>query len=523
MKKEELILSKDSVLKGDTVTHWPFIIEQFNRSLELYADRPAVVAFDGTSMTYREFGERVERFASFLLDSGLNAQQVVAVKLRRTPDLLIVVFALFRLRLIYLPIDPSCPSYRQKMIFGQVHPSLLITTDQDPSLGSEIWQLVMSERCFPERVRPIEQHAQLDDLAYIIYTSGSTGCPKGVKINHAALGNRLHWMQKSFPLSKEDVVLHKTPIGFDVSIWELFWWCYAGACVLPFPSGEEHNVHLLYQYTLQRRVSVIHFVPSVLNIFLEYLSASKHRKLLETLRLVFSSGEILRSNTVEEFYNNHAIMQQCELVNLYGPTEATIDVSYYRCPRGLVKDPIPIGLPVDNTTVLVLDRDLKVQPRGVVGQLCIAGVCLADGYVKASMRHFCSLASGIDIYQTGDQAVIQEDGYLYYTGRKDRQIKLRGLRIELCEIEFHLHQLPCIQRSVVTLSRDNHLQAYIKLYAGMHDLVKSSEIKLFLSRRLPYYMLPSRYIRVEAFPLKQNGKLDLNALRLSCQGVDHAF
>jgi amino acid adenylation domain-containing protein len=368
------------------------------------------------------------------------------------------------------------------------------------------------------------------DLAYVIYTSGSTGRPKGVMIRHRSLVNRLNWMQKAYPIAEADVILHKTPFIFDVSVWEIFWWAIRGSSVCLLGAGEERNPEAIIEAVETKRVTTMHFVPSMLNAFCGYVDVdgSENVKRLSSLRQVFSSGEALGPHLVETFYRlvNAGGSSRTRLINLYGPTEATVDVSYFDCPPQGKPGVVPIGKPIDNIRLYVVNRDFQVQPPGLAGELCISGDGLARGYLNhpeltaekfinyRSYRSYRSyrLHFSKTLYRTGDLACWLPDGNIEFLGRIDHQVKIRGLRIELEEIESLLHKHGDIDEAVVSAKEDKYGDLILCAYIVSGKEIVTSELRDYLARELPDYYIPSYFMQIEEIPLTPSGKVDRKGL-----------
>jgi len=346
----------------------------------------------------------------------------------------------------------------------------------------------------------------------VIYTSGSTGQPKGVGVSHRAIANRLHWMQQAFPLGPQDRVLHKTPFSFDVSVWELFWPLLAGAGIVIADPGGQRAPRYLSGLVREQRVTVAHFVPSMLDAMLEEPGLETD---LASLRRVICSGEALPAALAERF---HRTLPNVELHNLYGPTETAVDVTWHRCVPG--EPLVPIGRPVANTRVEILDAGGERVLIGVAGELCVGGVQVARGYVgrpALTADRFVPDrygAAGGRLYRTGDLARWLPDGEIEYLGRIDDQVKIHGFRIELGEIEAALTDEPGV-RAAVAIARPDHLGslrvvAYV-LPEGP-DGIAVDDLSGRLRRRLPEYMMPAAYVVLGELPVTPNGKLDRGAL-----------
>jgi D-alanine--poly(phosphoribitol) ligase subunit 1 len=357
------------------------------------------------------------------------------------------------------------------------------------------------------------------DLAYVIYTSGSTGRPKGVMIEHRSAINRMHWMQRAYPLGPDDVILQKTPYYFDVSVWEQFWWALEGAQVCFLAPGAERNPMGIVSTIKKNKVSVLHFVPSMLSVFLEYVESKGDAAAanLASVRYVFCSGEALSAEHVKRFNRFWGGKTGARLINLYGPTEATVDVTYFDCPTNDDFNIVPIGRPIDNTKLYIL-REGRQVAIGDVGELCLAGVQLARGYInskKLTDEKFSDNPAnpGERIYRTGDIARWLPDGNVEYLGREDHQVKIRGLRIELGEIENSIRQFAGVVECVAVVKKYSETVILIVAYVVCREgSLKTEELKAFLKTRLPDYMVPNHFQQLAEMPLTPSGKADRKAL-----------
>jgi amino acid adenylation domain-containing protein len=337
-------------------------------------------------------------------------------------------------------------------------------------------------------------------------------------IEHRSVVNRLHWMQSAYPIGLDDVILQKTPCSFDVSVWELFWWALNGSklCFL-MPGGEKSPIAIM-ESIRKHRVTVMHFVPSMLNVFLEYLDG-KNMKVLESIasiRQVFASGETLTPSHVRKFNDVIGRITGAKLTNLYGPTEATVDVTYFDCPSHNDFGKVPIGRPINNTRLSII-KDGRPAPIGEAGELCIAGVGLARGYLndpELTRQKFVDNPAnpGERIYLSGDVARWLPDGNVEYLGRKDHQVKIRGLRIELGEIESTIRDYAGITECIVIAKSYSESVILIIAYVvGKADL-EIDGLKRHLKARLPAYMIPNHIERILEIPLTSSGKADRKAL-----------
>ncbi|WP_298422706.1 non-ribosomal peptide synthetase [uncultured Kordia sp.] len=349
--------------------------------------------------------------------------------------------------------------------------------------------------------KTVENTTKSDNLAYIIYTSGSTGIPKGVMIEHASLLNRIHWMQRKYPLSSEDVILQKTTLTFDVSIWELFWGAFTGASVSLLPIDAEKDPRQIVDNIQENEVTVMHFVPSMLTAFLDYVEWNHCIEKLTTLKYIFCSGEALGRDQIRRFHKLFKEQTHTKLINLYGPTEATVDVSYHECKEEAPQTVVPIGAPIDNIQLFIVDENLKLVPIGLEGQLCIGGIGIARGYLnrtELTEEKFvpAPFLNNKKVYLTGDSAKWLPNGEIEFLGRIDHQVKIRGFRIELQEIENQLLNIPDIGTAIVMArtqtttdddtsesSNSSYLAAYItssqriKYYDQAATLLKKAQLQ----------------------------------------------
>ncbi|HEX2290063.1 MAG TPA: amino acid adenylation domain-containing protein, partial [Pseudonocardiaceae bacterium] len=425
--------------------------------------------------------------------------------LPRSVELIIALWAVLKAGAAYLPVDPDFPSERIRFVLDDAGPVVVF---DDPLTVRDTDGYPDINPTDADRIHPLEPV----NPAYVIYTSGSTGRPKGVVVPHCGIVNRLLWMQAEYGLREDDRVLQKTPSSFDVSVWEFFWPLIVGATlVVAKPEGHKDPAYLA-GLIRSEAVTTIHFVPSMLRAFLQDQAAAS----CTGLRRVICSGEALPADLARDF---HSVLD-VGLHNLYGPTEASVDVTYFQCVPQQHAVSVPIGRPVWNTGMYVLDRNLRPVPTGVPGELYIAGVQLARGYLNRpglTAERFVACpfgAPGARMYHTGDLASWSPDGNLMYLGRTDHQVKIRGFRIELGEIETVLLRRPEVAAAVVVARQEHsdHKRLVAYLIPAVDDVVNSAELREFLRQVLPDYMVPSAFVTLDAFPLSPNGKLDRRAL-----------
>ncbi|KUN63894.1 hypothetical protein AQJ46_30680, partial [Streptomyces canus] len=492
------------------------------------ARTPDAVAlvFEGSELSYADLDARANRLARLLTGQGVGPESLVAVSMERSVEMVVALLAVVKAGGAYVPVDPELPAERVALLIEDAAPVLVLADSVGAGSGipATVPVVVVDELGPRETLDQIpdgplsesERGVLLPEHpAYVIFTSGSTGRPKGVAVPHAGIVNRLVWMQAVFGLAAGDRVLQKTPFGFDVSVWELFWPLLEGAAlVVARPGGHMDPVYLA-DVIEREGVTVTHFVPSMLQAFLAEPLAAE----CTGLRVVVCSGEALPGEVQERFYEVFA-GAAVELHNLYGPTEASVDVTWWRCRPGLVGGLVPIGAPVFNTRTYVLDEWLRPVPAGVGGDLYLAGVQLARGYVMRSAltaERFVAnpfSASGERMYRTGDRARWTADGRLVFLGRTDEQVKIRGFRIEPGEVQAVIaaHR-GVVQAAVVAredVPGDRRLVAYV--VAAVDGGVSSEAILGFAAERLPEYMVPSAVMVLDSFPTTTNGKLDRRAL-----------
>ncbi|WP_084495016.1 non-ribosomal peptide synthetase [Nocardia shimofusensis] len=497
----------------------------------------AALSFQGSHLTYREFSIRVNRLARLLVSFGAGPERTVALGMARSTDLVVAMYAVLATGAAYVPLDPEHPAERLDHVLRTARPVCVLTRAGD---GLELpagedarrWPVLDFDRLDTtansgapltdaERLAPLRP----EHTAYVIFTSGSTGRPKGVAVTHAAIVNRLRWMQAQYRLEASDAVLQKTPATFDVSVWEFFWPLQIGARLVLAAPGGHRDPRYLAELIASENVTVAHFVPSMLAVFVaaaEPPAAEPSAAGRASLRQVFCSGEALPPAPAHRL----RALTGARVHNLYGPTEAAVDVTFHEVTDADTHT-VPIGLPVANTAVHVLDTWLRPVPAGVPGELYLSGVQLARGYVARpdlTADRFVAdpFLPGARMYRTGDLVTWSATGELIYLGRTDFQVKVRGLRIELGEIEAALTDLDEIAQAVVVARGGEQLIAYVipentsRLHphaAGDPDLtVDLDAVRAALAARLPAYMLPAAYVPLAEFPLNASGKLDRRAL-----------
>ena len=473
-----------------------------------------------TSLTYADINHKSNQLAHRLIAGGTKRGDIVALMVERSFAMIIGILGIIKAGAAYLPLSPSDAPERISFMLSDGSVKILLVHNQTNSqvgfCGLTLNLDSPDSYCGSTDNPPVITTPS--DLAYVIYTSGSTGKPKGVMIEHRSLINRLHWMQKRYPIDQNDVILQKTPYSFDVSVWELFWWVLFGGRLCFLSPGAQWNPIAIVKTIKKHRVSVMHFVPSMLNVFIEYLDGRDESVIqgLRSVRRIFASGEILPPTLVKKFNQIWGSQTGARLTNLYGPTEVTIDVSYYDCRDGDDFETIPIGRPIQNHKLYIL-KDNQQVPIGETGELCIAGVGLARGYLNnptlTNERFVDNPANpGERIYLTGDIAKWLPDGNVEYLGREDYQVKIRGLRIELGEIENTIRRYPDITDCVTLVKKYSENVIFIIAYMVCKSDLHIEELKRYLRKHLPDYMIPNHFQKIDEMPLTSSGKVDRKAL-----------
>jgi natural product biosynthesis luciferase-like monooxygenase protein/amino acid adenylation domain-containing protein len=532
-----------------------FCIHQlFEAQVERTPDAVAVI-FETQQLTYGELNQRANQLAHYLQSLGVGPEVLVGIAVERSLEMIVGLLGILKAGGVYVPIDPDYPPERLQFMLEDSQVSLLLTQQHLlPSFSQSSETATAKIICLDSDDQTIAQAKNVNpensvttnNLAYVIYTSGSTGKPKGAMNTHRGISNRLLWMQEAYQLTAEDCVLQKTPFSFDVSVWELFWPLLNGArLVFAKPNGHKDASYLV-KLIQEQQVTTLHFVPSMLQVFL----TEKDVENCTSIKRVICSGEALSLELQERFFARLT----CELHNLYGPTEAAIDVTFWQCQSDSNLKTVPIGRPIANTQIYILDAYLQPVPIGVIGELHIGGVGLARGYLnrpELTVEKFIAspfdppltplkkggdesnktLKKGGDesdetlkkwrdqlsrLYKTGDLARYLPDGNIEYVGRIDNQVKIRGFRIELGEIEAVLLSHPQVREAVVLVSDNDQpenraLVAYVVVTDPAFTI---QSLREFVKQQVPNYMVPDHWLILENLPLSSNGKIDRRALPL---------
>ena len=489
----------------------PSIGSYFRQSTDTDGSADALI-FENGSLTYDAFHGRVNALAATLQERGVGPGSLVGVLMDRSPEMMIALWSVLRSGAAYLPLDPADPAERRNFVLDDADPALILTTaalEQQVRGASLVYEL---DAAAAEHAGEVTDASGPEDPAYVIYTSGSTGRPKGVIVPRGGVLNRLEWMQETFRLTARDRILHKTPFTFDVSVWEIFWPFMFGAGLVLSRPGGQGDPTCLAQLMRRENVSIVHFVPPMLRLFLEEPGARD----LPALRAVVCSGDVLPAALRDRFFE---LYPDKELYNLYGPTEASIDVTAWRCAPE--DEDVPIGTEIRNTRIFLMDGALNPLADGESGEICISGAGLARGYLnreELTAEKFVTAeidGQAVRIYRSGDLGRRRSDGALEFLGRMDQQLKIRGFRVEPGEIEAALNQHPGVGAVAVlglvagAGEEDRALVAYV---VAPDESVSADQLRAYLEDRLPEYLIPAHFLFLEELPLTANGKLDRSAL-----------
>lgn len=510
----------DTIINTFNNTAVPFpkdkrIHQMFEEQAEKNPDAAAVV-FEGETVSYGELNRRANRLAYYLKKRGVGADKVVGVCLERSVEMVVSLLGILKAGGAYVPFDPHYPKDRVEYMIRNSGAQCMIAAEKFleliPEFGGDIL-CIDKERekiCAESEMNPPCEVTD-ENLAYVIYTSGSTGEPKGCMNTHLGMRNHKQWMQHTYRLTPQDRVLQKTPFSFDVSVWEFFWPLINGAClVVAKPEGHKDPSYLI-RTIREQGITVIHFVPSMLSIFLEHPEV----KSCTSLRHVFSSGEALSLDLQRRFFETFDV----PLYNVYGPAECADVSTAWTCRPEYSDRIVPIGTPIANVQTYILDKALNPVPVGVVGELCVSGDGVGKGYINRpdiTAERFPAnpFKAGTRLYKTGDLAKYREDGVIEYAGRSDFQVKIRGMRIELSEIERVLGDHPAIHQNTVIAWEKEPGNLHLVCYAVFEKdkAVPQSELTAYLLKSLPDYMVPRIFVFLESLPLLANGKINRKAL-----------
>ncbi|QTA91522.1 Non-ribosomal peptide synthetase [Desulfonema magnum] len=506
---------------NDTVRDYPIdktVTDLIENQVEKTPDSTAVI-FEDQQLTYRELNTRANQLSYHLKNLGAGPEVLIGICAERSLEMIVGIYGILKTGSAYVPLDPDYPSERLGFMIRDAGISLLLTQKHLAhrfSMGDI--QIICLDTDGPAIAQLCEdnpiRHVSPDSPAYVVYTSGTTGQPKGVINTYLGLTNQLCWRQEFFNLTPSDSVLQKTPFSFDNSIWEMFWPLIAGArSVLAKPGGQKDSAYLV-RLIIRHKITTIHFVPSMLRVFLE----TPALELCLGLKRCFSGGEPLSADLQEKFFTRLKI----PLYNLYGQSEAAMNTTCWLCRQDShQRGRIPIGRPISNIRIYILGQNMLPQPIGVPGEIYIGGRGIASGYLNRpglDAEKFVSDPFSPDseslLYRTGDNGCWLPDGNIEFTGRNDEQVKIRGYRIELQEIRLCLLNHEAVRESVVVVrdfDENKELVAYVVPTDPDKDFI-SDQIREHLKKTLPDYMVPSYVIQLAELPVTPNGKVDKNAL-----------
>jgi len=531
---------------NDTETLFPkdrTIYELFSQQVEKAPDNVSLVGDESSDkknihLSYYELKQRTGAIANFLMEKGVKPNSIVGIMMRRSFRMVLGILGTLNAGAAYLPIEPHSPLERIHYMLADSNTKILLTGGEknEHKIDGEFFETVELPLSIPFTNSPLREITPVNphNLAYIIYTSGSTGIPKGVLVEHGSVVNILFSLQKLYPFKETDTYLFKTSYIFDVSVSELFGWFFGGGRLALLKQGAEIDSQQILTNIQRYQVTHINFVPSMFAVLIDGLKPGSNRQLI-SLKYIFLAGEALPGWMISRFRD---INQDIALENIYGPTEATVYTTKYSLEDWHGRDSIPIGKPMDNIKILIIDKYEQLQAIGVCGELCIAGAGLARGYLN--QVELTANVYGINrknrikkdssgyrrLYKTGDLARWRIDGNIEFLGRMDRQVKIRGFRIELGEIENRLMENKGIKEAVVvafedetdlsaTGSGNQYLCAYFVPATSdstLKDSVSVDSLKMYLSKLLPDYMIPTYFQKLENIPLTPSGKIDRKAL-----------
>jgi amino acid adenylation domain-containing protein len=503
-----------------TVRDYPLhkrLHEFFEAQAERAPDRAALI-FNHERLSYRELNARANQLAHHLRSLGAGPDTLVGICMQPSLEMVISALAVLKAGAAYVPLDPAYPSERLTFMISDAQLNLLLTQRRlRGTVADEAIKIIEIDADWSaisrESRESVPARASADNLAYVIYTSGSTGKPKGVMISHRSICNRLLWMQATYPLGETDQLLQKTSISFDASVWELFVPLMSGATLIVAQPGGNQDSAYLVKLIKEQQVTTLQLVPSMLRVFLNEPGVEQ----CGSLKYLFCGGEALASDLQEQVFAR----LRAELINLYGPTEVSIDATSHRCRPGIGSLTVPLGRPLDNMQVYMLDERQQLAPVGLPGEIYVGGEGLARGYLNRPalaaekfLPNPFSAAPGTRLYSTGDLGRYRPDDTIEFLGRADHQVKLRGFRIELGEIESALSQHPQIRQAVVDAREDapgdKRLVAYVVF--AEDATVSSDDLQEFMGGKLPSYMIPTEWLELDRLPLTPSGKIDRRAL-----------
>jgi amino acid adenylation domain-containing protein len=491
--------------------------EVFEQQAERTPEAVAVI-FQDWQISYAELNQQANQLAHYLQSKAVGPEVRVGVCVERGIEMIVTVMGVLKAGGAYVPLDADYPKQRLSYMAEDAGVRVIVTQQSiSDMLEEHRCEVVLIDTHWEQIAAQSRQNAEsgvrAGNLAYVIYTSGSTGQPKGVMVTHGAIVNTMFWRLKTFSLGQSDCVLQNIPLSFDPSIWQIFGALLSGArLVLPRPGGHQ-DITYLFNLMIEQGVSIADFPPLILSLLLEEQNLSD----CTSLRCLFSGGEALPADLQDRFLAR----SRASLYNQYGPTESAIDTTFWACERRAGQRVVPIGRPIANTQVYLLDRHLQPVAIGMPGELYIGGAGLARGYLNQAaltaerfIPDTLGDEPGARLYRTGDLARYLPDGAIEFLGRADHQVKIRGLRIELGEVEAALIERAAVKAAAVTTVTDEHGDKRLVAYVVPDDNAEltANELHGFLRQKMPAYMVPSSFVMLGDLPLLPNGKIDRQAL-----------
>lgn len=474
------------------------------------------IEYKNEKLTYEELNNRANQLATILLKYGVKSNELIAIYMDRSIEMVVSMLAVLKIGAAYVPIDPGYPKDRIEFMLIDSNVKLILMEKRLMDTLNEEYSnraiLVDDIQFTVNKFKNLNLDIKLDNLAYVIYTSGSTGKPKGVMIQHKSISNHMNWMINTFKFSQDDSVLQKTPYSFDASVWEFYAPLISGGRLVMAPADTHKDVNEIIRLIKEYNITIFQGVPSLIRI----LSYNDEFFKCNSLRFLFSGGEALSMDIVKKILSKINI----DMYNLYGPTETCIDSTFWKCKITDEYDIAPIGQPVSNCKVYILDTNMQPVPIGIPGELYIGGIQVSKGYINqdelTKSRFLCNkLFENMRVYKTGDLVKWGSDGNIKYLGRADYQVKIRGFRIELGEIEKSLLEIEGISQAVVLIHEidgTQQLLGYIMYNKESGKQININDIKLYLKKKLPQYMIPNKIFTMNELPLMPNGKINRKAL-----------
>jgi len=475
--------------------------------------RQEALVYGNRQMTYQELGTQIDLLAGYLKEKGYGEGDVAGIVVSRSLEMVIGIYAILKIGAAYVPVDPAYPEDRMAFMLADSQAKLLLSPDSNFGFSFPECELICIDN--PEIYTSVPLTVSLAKsnlLAYIIYTSGSTGQPKGVMIAHRQLSNILHCLDYLFPLQETDAWLLKTTGVFDVSVTELFGWCFHGGRLVILEPGKEKDPFEILQVIARHNITHLNFVPSLFNIFIATMRPEQVGK-MESLKYIFLAGEAVNPESISSF---RKLDIKAQLENIYGPTEATVYATRYSFHDWNPGQIIPIGKPLHNVNAYILGNNNELRGVRVKGELCIGGAGISEGYINnaaLTSEKFVPhpFHAGEKMYRTGDMACWLPDGNIAFLGRIDEQIKIRGYRIELEEVAAKLSGYPGIRDAVVAI-KERSGNPYLVAYYVSDAIITAAPLRDYLLQWLPEYMVPVHYVPLKAVPLTPSGKVDRKAL-----------